>query len=99
MRGTSTAVLLMSSAMLVASIWSTVRVSGLQTQRALPGPLGEYVAQHVNLTPEENNRLLRGEPVTKLLPGDASKEVAVFGAIWMDAPVSAYVAAVKDIEQ
>jgi hypothetical protein len=99
MRGTSTAVLLMSSALLVASMWSTVQVSGLQTPRALPGRLGEYVAHHVNVTPDDNNRLLRGEPVTKMLPGDPSKEVAIFGAIWIDAPMSAYVAAVKDIEQ
>jgi hypothetical protein len=43
--------------------------------------------------------LLRGEPVTKLLDADGSKEVAIFGAVWIKAPVARYVSAVKDIEQ
>jgi hypothetical protein len=41
---------------------------------------------------------LKGEPVTKLLDVDESKEVAVFGAIWIHAPIRRYVEAVKDIE-
>ena len=36
--------------------------------------------------------------MTKLLDGDESKEVAVFGAIWIDAPISRYADAIKDIE-
>jgi hypothetical protein len=37
--------------------------------------------------------------VTKLLDGDESKEVGVFGAIWINAPIRRYVDAVKDIEK
>jgi len=79
-------------------MWSALPVSGQQTS-GLPGRLGEYVTRHVNLTADTHQRLLRGEPVTKLLPSDASTEVAIFGAVWIKAPVSAYIAAVKDIEQ
>src|SRR4029434_5524728 len=61
--------------------------------------LGEYVRQYVELTPDSYQRLLRGEAVTKLLPGDASKEVAIFGAVWINAPISAYITAVKNIER
>ena len=81
-------------------LWSTVHlVAHPQTSAGLPGRLGEYVTQNVKLSPDEHARLLAGEPVTKLLPTDASKEMAVFGAVWINAPSSAYVAAVKDIEQ
>jgi hypothetical protein len=37
--------------------------------------------------------------VTKLLDADGSKEVAIFGSVWIKAPVARYVSAVKDIEQ
>jgi hypothetical protein len=88
------------SALLVVLLWTTAHAGGLQqTPGAIPGRLGEYVKQYVDLTPDGHQRLLKGEPVTKLLPGDASKEVAVFGAVWINAPISAYVAAVGDIEQ
>ena len=36
--------------------------------------------------------------MTKLLDADESKEVAVFGAVWIDAPIRRYADAVKDIE-
>ena len=41
---------------------------------------------------------MSGGPITKLLEADASKEVAVFGAVWINAPVRRYVDAVNDIE-
>ena len=44
-------------------------------------------------------QLLAGAPVTKLLDSDAAKEVVVFGAVWIDAPVERYLAAVRDIER
>jgi hypothetical protein len=37
--------------------------------------------------------------VTKLLDADPSKEVSVFGAVWIDAPPGDYVRLVKDIER
>jgi len=62
------------------------------------GRLSSYLEQIVRLSASELARLERGEPVTRLLDSDASREVAVFGAVWIDAPVSAYVKAVQDIE-
>ncbi|MCU0255390.1 MAG: hypothetical protein MUF60_01485, partial [Vicinamibacterales bacterium] len=47
----------------------------------------------------ERERLMRGEPFTKLLEGDAGREVAVFGAVWVDAPRLGYRDAVLDIER
>jgi hypothetical protein len=61
--------------------------------------LGGYLEPIVRLSASEQARLEAGEPVTKLLDSDASKEIAVFGAIWIDAPRSAYVTAVRDIER
>jgi hypothetical protein len=63
-----------------------------------PERLEAYFAKHLRLTPAERQTLLGGGPVTRLLGGDASKEVGVFGAIWIDAPADEYVRRVNDIE-
>jgi hypothetical protein len=63
-----------------------------------PSRLEKYVATQAKLTAEERKILGEGKPVTKLLDADASKEVAVFGAIWISAPIRRYVDAVIDIE-
>jgi hypothetical protein len=100
MKSLSITLLMTAGALLGVGLWPGTYVSGRQqAPGALPGRLGEYVKQYVQLTPDNHQRLLQGEPVTKLLPGDASKEVAIFGAVWINAPISAYVAAVKDIER
>ena len=100
MNSTSTVVATVASVIVVGLLCSTLRVSGgQQAPGDLPGRLGQYVKQSVNLAPDEYKRLLAGEAVTKLLPADASKEVAIFGAVWIDAPISAYIAAVRNIEQ
>ena len=65
---------------------------------ALPPQLDDYVTRHVKLTPEQRFALLSGKPVTQLLDADPSTEVAVFGAVWVAAPVARYVSAMKDIE-
>ena len=65
---------------------------------SLPPPLDLYLTKYVKLTAAEQQRLLVGEPVTKLLDSDPSKEVVVFGGVWVNAPVASYLAAVKDIE-
>ena len=66
---------------------------------ALPPSLDRYVSQYVQLDAAARERLLAGDAVTKLLDADPSKEVAVFGAVWIDAPIARYVAAIKDIER
>ena len=70
-----------------------------RAQSALPAQLDAYIANAVKLPPQSRAQLLAGQPVTRLLDADPSREVAVFGAVWVDAPASHYVAAVKNIEQ
>ena len=69
-----------------------------QGQPPLPERLDSYIKSYVKLTSEEQTRLLAGEPVTRLLDADPSKEVAIFGAVWVNAPIARYVSAVSDIE-
>ena len=69
------------------------------TSTPFPSRLDGYFKNAVKLTPEEQKQLAAGQPVTKLLDGDKTKEVAVFGAIWINAPIRRYVDAVKDIEK
>lgn len=66
---------------------------------ALPPLLDRYVNQYVRLDATAHARLLAGQPVTRLLDADPSKEVAIFGAVWIDAPIARYVTAIKDIER
>lgn len=65
----------------------------------LPPRLDAYLTQVVKITPEERSQLTGGAAIAKLLDADKSKEVSVFGAIWIDAPIHRYVEAVKDIER
>ena len=88
------------TAALLAAASLSLTPSGQPSPAAkLPGELGDYIVTHVKLAPADQERLLRGEPVTKMLDAEASKEVAIFGAVWIKAPVTRYVAEVKDIEQ
>ena len=64
----------------------------------LPSRIEEYVTTRVKPTADERKRLSEGEPITKLLDADKTKEIAVFGAIWIAAPIRRYVDAVSDIE-
>jgi hypothetical protein len=71
----------------------------LTVASAFPPELDQYLERHVRLTREERAALGAGKAVTKMLDADPAKEVAVFGAVWIDAPVSRYLAAVRDIER
>jgi hypothetical protein len=68
------------------------------TSTALPSRLESYLSTAVRPTAAERRLLVNGDRITKLLDADASKEVAVFGAVWINAPIRRYVEAVKDIE-
>jgi hypothetical protein len=70
-----------------------------QPGAALPPALDAYLTNSVKLDAEARAQLLAGSPVTKLLEADPSKEVAVFGAVWVNAPIDRYLAAVDDIER
>lgn len=79
----------------------TTTTGPLDAQRSshsLPEAFERYLAAEVHPTAAERDALLSGHPLTKLLPSDPSKEVFVFGAIWIDAPSAKYVTRVKDIE-
>jgi len=65
---------------------------------ALPPAFENYLATTVRPTAAERQALLSGAPITKLLDSDASKEVAVFGAVWIDGSPAQYVRRVEDIE-
>jgi hypothetical protein len=64
----------------------------------LPSKLESYMAKSVRLTPAQRRLLLSGAPVVALLDVNASQEVAIFGAVWVNALPSVYVDDLKDIE-
>jgi len=67
-------------------------------QSAFPARLDDYFTKILKLTADERTRLQAGAPVARNIDADPSKEVAIFGAIWIAAPVAKYVAALQDIE-
>jgi len=67
-------------------------------QDRLPPALESYLTSAVHLSSKERRALVSGKPVSKLMDADASKEVAVFGAVWINASAAQYVERVKDIE-
>jgi hypothetical protein len=85
-------------ALLALGIAATMTTTVRTAVPGLPARLDEYLSGTVKLTAEERTTLIGGQPVTKLLDADESKEVAVFGAVWVDAPMRRYVEQVKDIE-
>jgi hypothetical protein len=64
----------------------------------LPARLETYLTTVVHTTSSERKLLFDGSPITKFLNTDPSREVSVFGAIWINASPHRYVEAVKDIE-
>jgi len=85
----------------LALLSAAVALTLVQTRSAAPGfpaDLEAYFAKYVKMDANARAQLLAGTPVTKMLESDPSKEVAVFGAVWVNAPVERYLAAVRDIE-
>src|SRR5262245_19235007 len=72
--------------------------SAQSTTARLPARLEHYLKDVIGATSAERARLMDGAPITRLLEGDPSKEVAAFGAIWINAPIRRYIEAVQDIE-
>lgn len=74
-------------------------VRGLsQPQTTFPARIEHYLASVVEPSPAERKRLLAGAAITKLLGTDVASEVAVFGAVWINASPQRYVAVLNDIE-
>jgi hypothetical protein len=82
--------------MLLAVLALDATAAGQQTE--LPARLESYFKSAGALSRSQRQQLLAGQPITKLLDADASKEVAVLGAIWIEAPMRRYVEAVTNIE-
>jgi hypothetical protein len=68
-------------------------------QLVLPASLDSFLLEEAHAAPADREALLAGNPVVKLLDADPAKEVAVFGAVWVNAPSTSYVHQVKNIEQ
>jgi hypothetical protein len=69
------------------------------TRHPLPPALDAFLADPVRASDADRDALVGGEPVVALLDADQDKEIAVFGAIWVNAAPSRYIAAVNDIER
>jgi hypothetical protein len=63
-----------------------------------PAAVERYLG-NARLTAEDRKQLLAGMPVARALPADASKELAVFGALWVRGSIDRYVQRLTDIEQ
>ena len=72
------------------------RVDGAQP--SLPAALASFLSEEARVTAPERGTLVAGNPLVKLLDADPEQEIAVLGAIWVDAPSSVYVEQVKNIE-
>ena len=69
-----------------------------QGPRGVP-PQVERLFTQARLTADERKQALAGMPVAHSLPADASKELAVFGVLWINAPIERYLERLNDIEQ
>jgi hypothetical protein len=65
----------------------------------LPPALASFLTEETQATPSDRAALLAGSPLVTLLDADPATEIAVFGAVWVNAPPRRYVEQVKDIEQ
>jgi hypothetical protein len=64
----------------------------------LPDRFERFLTDVVRPSATDRRRLHSGVAITKLLDGDPTKFVAVFGAIWIDATPRRYLQAAQDIE-
>jgi hypothetical protein len=91
---------LLSVAGLVAVL--AVRPDGValraQGNPPLPAAFDSFIKSQAKLTADEHQQLLAGRPVTQHLETDPATEVAVFGAVWVNAPMADYLSALRDIE-
>lgn len=94
----SLAIAVLSAGLLPHSAGLAAQSSPATQHRPLPSGLDSYLTTSVGLTAAQRRLLLSGAPVTALLDANARQEVAVFGAVWVDALPSAYIQLLSDIE-
>jgi hypothetical protein len=68
-------------------------------QPSLPSALASFLTEEAHAAPSERQALLAGNPLVKMLDADPAKEIAVLGAVWVNAPSGLYVEQVRNIEQ
>jgi hypothetical protein len=86
--------------LVAATALATVSLVPLRgAQPSLPSALASFLTDEAHATPSERETLLEGNPLVKLLDADPSKEIAVLGAVWVNASPRLYVEQVKNIEQ
>jgi hypothetical protein len=73
--------------------------SARQAPLHFPAALEFHIGDVAHLTASERRRLHEGGPVTKLLDSDVTREVAVSGIVWIDAPLQRYIESFRDIER
>src|SRR5262245_33433374 len=83
---------------LSAVLTMAIATSAGQATLTLPPQLEQYLTATVKLTTQERATLAGGGAVARLLKVDSKDEIAVFGAVWIGAPIHRYVEALKDIE-
>ena len=89
-----------ASALAAASLVPLLGASTVHgAQSSLPSALASFLAEEAHATQSEREALLAGNPLVKLLDADPSKEIAVLGAVWVNAPPSLYVEQARNIEQ
>jgi hypothetical protein len=89
----------LATALVAALAVVAARQNDATAAASLPAELDRYLNTYVKLDAQGRTQLLAGTPVTRMLESDPSKEVAVFGAVWVDAPIERYLAAVRDVER
>ena len=90
-----------SLVVVIAALHLSIATASSQSKAgaAFPARMDAYITKTVQLTPAERSQLLGGSPVVKLLQSDPAREVAAFGAVWIDGAPGDYVRLVRDIEQ
>jgi hypothetical protein len=77
---------------------STIRPTNIAIGQSAPSANAAELSDLVQFTPAEIQQLKAGRTVSRLLTSGGDHEIAVAGAVWIDAPMSDGVQAMKNIE-
>lgn len=83
---------------IVVALVCPTNADRIAAQGTFPPRLDRYFVNSLKLSADERKLLLAGAPLAKTMAVDPGKEVAVFGAVWINVPIAKYLAALEDIE-
>jgi hypothetical protein len=90
---------LLAAAVALIAVATAPAATAQSSASALPHQLEKYLARSVKLTDAERKALTSGAAITKPIDvQEPNKDVSVFGAIWINAPMRRYIDALTDIE-